>query len=300
MLRSLNPLQRALITVNIEGSSLRMTASRGRRILGWLNMPFNPTLVTDGQITNPQEMGVVIRNAVKRMGFAPSGVRAAYSGSRGIVRVVTVPLTPGVKPQLILDREARRILGTGVDQNHVFWRRLGATPAEQSYLFVAVPRGFLNSLLESLVQGRLRPDTVEVKGLALARVTGEPRALVVSLELSGISTMLTEGYLPELLTASALDEAIAFNEEDLGMQLVEEVRGAVEYFTQRFPGTELRSLPVFLTGGHPLVDSPRFPSMLTEALGVTLSPLPELRFSYDEDFPIAVFMVNLGLMLGGG
>ncbi|MBM3459746.1 MAG: hypothetical protein FJX77_14590 [Armatimonadetes bacterium] len=263
-------------------------------------MPLNPTLVADGQITNVQEMAVVMRNAVKRLGYVPSGVRAAYSGSRGIVRLVTIPQTPGVRPELVLDREARRILGVGVDQNHVFWRRLGATPTEQRYVLVAVPRPSLNSLLEALVQSHLRPDAVQVKGLALARVTGEARALIVNLEQASVTTTLTEGYLPELLTSNALDEAIAFDEEGLGTQLVEEVRPAVEYFAQRFPGAELRSLPVYLTGGHPLLNSPRFPSALTEALSVTVSSLPELRFSHDEDFPLSAFLVNLGLVMNAG
>ncbi len=297
LVRGLNPLQRAVITVNVEGSSLRMTASRGRRILAWLNLPFNPTLVDEGQITNPQEMAVVLRNALKRLGYTPASVRAAYSASRGIVRLVNIPKTPGVRTVQVLEREARRLLGAGVDQNHIFWRRLTTTPTEQRYVFVAIPRAVLNNYLEALTLSRLRPALVELKGLALARVAGDARSLVVNVEQSSISTTLMEAFVPELVATNALDDAIAFSEEDLGLQLVEEVRAAVEFYDQRFPGSERASLPVYLTGGHPLLDSPRFPSMLTEALGITLTPLPQPRLTFDEDFPLPAFFVNVGLLL---
>ena len=48
--KALNPFNRTLLTLGIEGGSVRLLASEGRTVLGWLSTPFNPRMVSDGRI----------------------------------------------------------------------------------------------------------------------------------------------------------------------------------------------------------------------------------------------------------
>jgi hypothetical protein len=293
----LNPFRRATVTVNIEGASLRITASRGRRILAWLNMPFNPMLVDDGQIANQKDLAGVMQTAMRRLGYTPSEVLATYSGARALVRIVTIPHTPGARQQLVLDREARRLLPARAAQNHVFWRRLGSTASEARYLLVAAGKPAMNTFMETLIQAGLRPTIVELKGFALSRLPGVPRALIISLEIGSITSVLVEDYIPEMLAMPALDEAQAFSEDDVAVHVTEEVRAALEFFQQRFPGASTSELPIFFTGGHPLADSGRITHALGEQLGGSLSPVPEPAYIHDEAMPVAAFGANFGSLM---
>ena len=119
---------RSLLTVSIEGGSIRLMVSGGRRIIAWLTVPFNPRMVSDSRIEDPSGLAAVVKSSVARLGVKYGKVVAAFPGSRVTTRVVSLPAVSGVRDSVMLPREARRVLGSAMDFHHVFWAPLGACP----------------------------------------------------------------------------------------------------------------------------------------------------------------------------
>jgi hypothetical protein len=297
-LKGLFPAGRGVVTVNLEGSTLRLLASRGRRVLSWLSMPVNPQLVADGQISSEEDMGTVLQRAVRRLGVRPSQVLAAFSGARSLSRVIALPRARELKPGTVIPREARRQMGPTVEQSYLFWSRVGAarSEAEDRYYVLAVPRSRLDSLTRTLVLGGLKPAVIDLKAMALARCVPGPSAVIMDLEPASLDIILVVGSLPLAAYTVLMEGVAAQNEEEMAARMAEEVRRGLQAFNARNPGQVLGAgTPLYLTGGHPLVGDRLF-DRIESAAGFAVL-LPEPPFRWPEGFSAQGFMVNLGLLL---
>ncbi|MBI4234369.1 MAG: hypothetical protein HY686_08010 [Chloroflexi bacterium] len=295
-LDSLNPSRRAVLTVSLDGTTLRLTASKGRRLLAWLSLPFNPQLVSDDLVNSPKDLAVVLRNAARRLNYVPSRVMAVYSGIRSVSRVLTIPAVRDVKPELILVREARRAIGVNPDQNYLFFRRVGKDQATESHFALSVPRQRLDSFVQTLLQAGLRPSVIDLKALALARAVQAPDAVIVNLEHTAMFILIVMDGVPQMVNNIPLDEAVALDEDEVRDRLLAELQRSLEFYQQRNPGTAAAATPLFLTGGHPALEGPALADAIQKDLNLSVRPL-QPPLSYPSDFPLPTYLANVGLLL---
>ncbi len=83
-------LQPTIVSLVIEGRVVRLLVTKGRSVLSWAVVPFNPALVRAGVITRPQDMADIIRQATERVRFS-GRLAATFPGVGVVSRVMTLP-----------------------------------------------------------------------------------------------------------------------------------------------------------------------------------------------------------------
>ena len=289
-----NPFSNSLLTLSVESGSIRLMTSEKGRVASWLNMPFNPRLVSDGQIQDPEAMSTVIRNAVGRLGVRGTTLVSAFPSPRVTSRVMNFPSVGAVRPNTIIPREARRVMGSAVDCHDLFWTSLGKVGLQQRYYLLAAPKGELVTFLQTLALSGFKPRSVDARFLALTRGVGVTPSLILSVESLGFDVLVVVGYIPLVVFHRELQ--MGLGADDLTAEIVDEVQGAIEYHTDRYPAAVLPpNAPVYFTRGHPLVTVD-----FAQTLGNSLTRevrFPNPAIEYPEDFPVPQYMVNVGLAL---
>ena len=292
--KALNPFNRTLLTLGIEGGSVRLLASEGRTVLGWLSTPFNPRMVSDGRIDDPNGLAKVVGNAVARLGVNPGSVVAAFPSSRVTARVLSLPDVGGMRPSTLVPREARRIMGSAVDYHYISWTSLGKVGLEQRYYLVAAPKAEMLSFLQTLSMTSLRAKKVDSRALALARGVGEPTAIIMNVETYGLDIVVVLDHIP--ISVAHRELPIGLGVEDLVDEVTDEYQVSTEHYGDRNPSQPIPpNVPTYLTGGHPFVNA-KFAQVLSNGLRRNLL-FPTPPMDYPEDFPVLAYVINVGLAL---
>lgn len=283
-----------VLTLSLEGSTLRLLRTKGGRVIGWVTLPFNPRLLRDGRIEDPPGLAEVIKNGLKQIGGSPGPLVVGHPGSRITVRNLAIPRIRGMRPDAIVPREARRILGPTADQQLVFWTPLTSSPLELRYFLLATPRAELSRLLETLSLSGLKARKIDARPLALARAVDEGTAILVRLESTDVDVTVIVDRVPQLVTRRAVE--LSMSAEDLLAEMIDMIQTAIGFQTNRPEGPAFPpEAPILLFGGHPFIDTPLVRA-LTEGLGRQVR-LPVCPLNAPEDFPTLEYMVNLGLAL---
>lgn len=289
------PVQRPIMALSLEGSTVRIVVCRKGAITSWLSLPFNPRLLRDGLVEDPEGLATVIRNALARVGPLRARVIAAFSGARSVTRIITLPRLRGVGPEVVVPREARRLMGVTVENAYLFWARLERTETRERYYVLATPKAGIRAFLDTLRLSGLRPEKVDLKAVALARAIGQDQAIIANLEMDALDVVAVKDCIPTVISNVPLEGGI-FETEELASIIVSEVQQCITYHNERNrPNIIGSSVAVFLCGGHPHIDQ----SLLT-ALGTQLgrpAQFPSSVIRHPPDFPPLQYMVNIGLVL---
>ena len=286
---------KTVLTVSIETGTVRMMTAEGRKVGTWLEAPLDPNLVTDGRIDDIPAVAAVMKEAADTLGVTPGKVVAAFPSPRITARIMSFPAIRGIRPDQVVPREARRIMGPAVDYHYLFWSPLGRTGLEERYYLVAAPKAELIGFFQALAASGLRPKWVDSRALALVRAVGVDSSLIVNVEPSSLDVVVAVDYVPQVLGHRELQPDT--DVEGLLEEVVDELQGSIEFHGDRNPNAPLpEDTPVYLMGGHPYLMEPQF----TEPLGNTLAYelfLSDPGMEYPEDFPVEEFMINVGLAL---
>jgi hypothetical protein len=290
------PRGASVLTLALEGSSLRLLRVSEGAVESWTGLPFNPRLVRGGRIEDARGLAEVIKNGLARLESrtGTTDLVAAFPSSQMVVRYLTIPRIRGVKPETIIPREARRILGAAADQQLVHWAALSATATEETYYVVAIPRAEMARFVETLQSSGLKPRRIEARPLALARAMPADDAVLLRLEATDLSVTVMVGRVPELVTRRSLEMSMA--PEDLLAEITDAVQTTVAFQGSRADNRPLPvDAPLFLFGGHPQIDG-ALASSVQNTVGRKIR-FPESPLPAPPDFPAQEYMVNLGMAL---
>ncbi|MBI2857381.1 MAG: hypothetical protein HYX95_03590 [Chloroflexi bacterium] len=283
-----------VLTLAIEGPTLRLLQVQKGCVTSWTTLPFNPSLMQDGRVANPAGLAEVIKNGLARLNGGQGPLVTVFPGTRLTIRVLAIPRVRGVKPEVMVPREARRILGAAAEQQILFWTPLKGTQMELRYFLVAVPRAEMARFMETLELSGLKPRKVDARSLALARAVSEPTGVVLRLEPADLDVTIVVDKVPQLFAWRALE--FGMSPEDLLDELADAVQTTVIFHASRAEGASLPpEAPLLLVGGHPQIDE-SLARALTQRVGREVrcptSPIPA-----PDDFPALEYLVNLGLAL---
>ncbi|MCX8126945.1 MAG: pilus assembly protein PilM, partial [Dehalococcoidia bacterium] len=261
----------------------------------WHKLPLPEGLIRDGLILNPQEVGRTIAALFKSAGVARDNVVVSISGLPFTYRIIPMPV---LKPAIVdeaMQRAARKEIPISLDELYLTWQALPDGREEIEYFVVGIPRHHLDTLVETLRIAGITPSLVDLPALALARVAGQEKAILVNMDRDYFDIVVVQDGMPRVLRTLTARGSQATLEDNIRL-LADELTRTIAFHESHYPRQPLdRTTPVLLTGefvtGNPLAihllqSEFEFP---VEQLAVPLT--------CPEGFPAGDFGINAGLVL---
>jgi type IV pilus assembly protein PilM len=281
-------------TLNISNNGIRVLSVKGKRVYKWGNATLAAGLVRDGLITQPDIVGVAIRDLFKSIKVPREKVIVSISGLAFTYRFLNLPrLKQEILEEAIL-RGFKREISLPLEDLYLSWQALPGEDDEQTYFVLGISRYLIDALVQTLEAAGVEPYVMDIQPLALARVANRANGIIASLEPESYDiVIIADGFLTVVHTISPRGEGATL--EDNIRRLVDELTKTVTFYQSSNPKNRLPAdIPLLLTGE--LADDTATQKLLQSMTEYTVEPLvPALNFP--SDIPAASYAVNMGLAL---
>jgi type IV pilus assembly protein PilM len=277
-----------MVTLDIEDTAIKMMVIKGRQVETAASLPLEPGLVQNGVITNTTAVSRRIGELMTVHGITEKKVLVSISGIHSIYRVVNVPKLPKNLLDEAARREMERLMPVPLNELYTSWQGISMSDIETAICLVGLPRNTVDAMLDTLHQAGLQPEVMDVRPLALARVTDERDAIIINVEPIGFDIVVMIDGIPELLRslpypigADSPDEKIA--------EVKEELERTIAFYNSSHKGGEITpKMATFVSG--------ELGDMLSQTLEYRGKPLPQL-LSYTDGINTSEYAANIGLAL---
>ena len=284
------------LTLSIEGMSLKLLASRGKRVLAWSITPVNPKFLRGGFVADPQGLASVVRGVVSKKEFSGRHrVLASIPAFHSVCRTLELPNLPEVRPDVAIPQQARRDFGYSAENSILRWQPLASVGGRRCFFIVSVPREPVITLIETLKLAGLHPDKIETTIFALSRAVNQSQAIIVAVEPNSLDSIILKDGMPLATRSTFLGERPQ-DSESLATLVTGALDSIISFYNESYPDNPVPpDIPVYLLGSS-LSLSTNIVSAVETALGRSVSEF-ELPVLYPQDFLKAELAVNIGLML---
>jgi Tfp pilus assembly PilM family ATPase len=247
-----------------------------------------------GQVADPEGLGNVIKGALEGREASKSRIVCSPPGLRIVSRIINLPSVNTKELDSIVPREVRRLMTVSEEDNHIYWQALPSETSQTPVLVLAVAKEALNNFMETLRIGGVRPHRIDLKPMALMRAVNQQDAIIANGESNSVELVIVVNDVPVQIRSIFLGEGVVTQDYAVGRISDELVRTITTYNEINSEHPLDPEIPVFLCGA--MAASVSFAMNVAALTGRTVQPLePPLRCP--EDFPLARFMVNVGLIL---
>lgn len=286
--------EKRIISLSVEGTTLRILTFQKGAVESWDSVPFNPQFVTMGQVADAQGMGGVIKSTLEERGLTSGRVVCALPGLRTMSRVISVPPVPKKELAGVISREARRVLSVSEEDNYLHWQLLPTETDTPQVYVLAVPKEPLHALMGAIREAGLRPYAVDLKPLALMRAVNRQDAIIANGESNSVELVIAADDIPTLVRSVFLGEGVVSQDYAVG-RISDEITRTIDFYNNSNPENPLSpEVPIYLTGAA--ASGVSFALNVASLIGYPIQPL-DPPLPCPEDLPVAEFMVNLGLVL---
>lgn len=283
-----------ILSLTIEGTNIRIVVYHKNAIESWNSVAFDSHLIKMGQVADPEGLGEVIKNAAKDIEPSKCYVVCALPGLRSVSRIINIPNVSKKEMEIVVPREVRRTMTVSEEDNYFHWQVLPATSAQTRVFVLAVPKEPLSSLLRALNQAGMRPKNIDLKPLALMRAVNQRDAIIANCENNSMELVIVADDVPVLIRSVFLGEGVVTQDYAVGRISDELGRTIVTYNEINKERPLDPNVPIYLTGAA--AAGVPFALNVAALTGRTVQPL-ETPIHCPDGFPIAEYMVNLGLIL---
>jgi type IV pilus assembly protein PilM len=286
--------ERDLITLDFEGSEVRMLLVHGGQVARWESLTLPAEQMSQGVVHEPAAVGQALKQMLERNEIRRGRVAASVTGMRAISRMVSLPAVKEKHLEDTLRHKIRQEIPLPLDDMDLTWHVV-ARSAEGSEVYVlAVPRDAVDRLVETLAAAGWKAATLDVRPLALARLIVPESAVLLTMEEHSLSVLILRHGMPVVVRTVPFGISRSAVEAQLELASQELAR-TIKFYNEghRDDAIETGS-PIFATGES--VE----PLEVVEALArrhggpVEIPPVP---LPAPKDLPKATFAVNLGLAL---
>lgn len=289
-------LTRSLLTLSIEGTSLKLLASRGKQVSAWATIPLSPRFSRGGFVVEPQGLASVIRAAVSKKEFSQRHrVLASIPAFHSICRTLELPNLPEVRPDVAIPQQARRDFGYSAESSILRWQPLVSVGGQRRFFIVSVPREPVITLIETLKLAGLHPDKIETTTFALSRAVNQSQAIIVAVEPNGLDSIILKDGIP-LAVRSTFSGERPQDSESLPTLVTDALGNIMSFYSESYPDNPLPpDIPVYLLGSSLSLNANIVSAVETD-LGRSVSEF-EPPVLCPQHFLKAELAVNIGLML---
>ncbi len=289
--------ERSIVTLDFDGSTVRMLSLRRGRVQRWDSLTLAPELMNQGLIQDVQQVGAALVSILDRNAVNARTVVCSVTGMRTISRLLTLPSLKSSLVEGAIHHKLKQEIPLSFEETDLSWEVVSRSPQQLEVYVQAVPRESIDRLVEALRIAGLRARALEVKPLALARLVEPSEAVIVNLEDHSLAVVILVDQLPVIVRTVPFTDARTTSEAKLDL-LVSEVARTVKFHNEANKDRPLEpQAPVVVTGAQ--FEAPdlfrAFTAQISGAVQVPSSPFP-----HPKGFPIMAFSVNLGLALKKG
>ena len=280
-------------TIYIDDSAICALVVRGRKIQKWANMPLEPGLVKNGVILNSVAVADKVRELWRAQSIGATRVIAGISGINCLYRLMTIPEVPRDSLPEAIRREADRVLGVPLEQFHLSWQTLSSSKGEILIYLAASPRNTVNALVTTLRRAGLNPYLMDLKPLALAMTSTEPRAIMIDVQASSFDIVIMVEGIPQIVRSLPLAKEAVLQEK---LPIIrEELDRAITFYNSSHMDKPLEDTVPLLVCGE-LIEQEDAWRLLIGRQERPVKALPAPVES-SENFPTGQYITNIGLAL---
>ena len=187
------------ISLYIDDSSISVLATRGRQPEKWSVVPVEPGLVKEGVVQDQQAVAAKLKDVWRSSRILRRKVTFGISGLNCLYQMLLLPELPDNLRSEAISREAAHSLGIPLEGVYLSWQVLAVEHGQMKVFLAVVPRDKVDSVVATLKMADLRPVAMDIKPLCLARVSSEPRAIVVDTCQDSLDIVVLGEGIPEVV-----------------------------------------------------------------------------------------------------
>jgi Tfp pilus assembly protein PilN len=277
-----------MLTVNIEDSSVKITSVRGKRVVFALETPLQTGWVQNGVVLEKAHVGQVISMVLAQYRIRDKEVSACVSGIHSIYRVVYVPKIGRALLAEVARKEMERAISVPLDSLYTSWSDIKISENEIALCLIGLPFDNVNSVTDVLKLAGLRVRYLELKPLAIARVTDEKTAITLNMRANSFDLTIINGGIPEMVRSLPF-AGQGMSDGDKVAVVKEEIDRTVNFYNSSHPSSPLNKQTPCILSGY-------YRETLSMVLGYAVKPAPVLLM-YPEGQDDNIFTANTGLAL---
>jgi len=282
------------VNVYIDDSSIRLLATSGKQIKKWADVQLEPGLVDGAVIVKEAEVAKKIKQLLKSQKLSQKRITVGLSGFLCLTRLFTLPQLP---PEMLAEgvmREAKKVLPLPAEQLYVSWQTISSLEGKAQVFVVAVRRKTIDSLLKTLQQAGLKPHSIDLKPLALARLASGAAAVIVDVQPTEFDIVIMTDGVPHPVRTILFQGGTLSTQEKL-TSVRNELNRTIKFYNSNNTENPLApSVPIFVSGE--LVGQPELCQSLSQELEHPVLPLSS-PLDGPDGFDPTRYMVNIGLTL---
>jgi type IV pilus assembly protein PilM len=264
-------MARNTTSLYISDTGIRLMVTRGRRITKLADVPLDVNLSDIGGKNKEEELVNKIRLLFKTNRISTKKVILGISGLQCLTRPLTLPELPKTMLDEAVTREAKRVLPISLEQLYLSWQITGTAEGKTQVYMVAIPRNIADNILRILSQSGIKPYLMDIKPLALSRVSRVATAIIVDVQPREFDIIIMVRGIPQPL------RTVPFPREYLAMGdrvsiVKDEFRRTIQFYNSNNPDNPIPPSTTIYVSGE-LVDEQEVMDSMAEELGYQVSPL---------------------------
>ena len=277
-----------MVTLDIEDTSIKMLVVKGKQVEAVASLPLEPGLVRDGVVIDTATVSQRLTELLSAHGIDEKKVVVSISGIHSIYRVINLPRLPKGLLDEAARREMERVMPVPLNELYTSWQAISMSDIETAMCIVGLPCNTVDAMLDTLNQAGLKPEAMDVRPLALARVADERDAIIINVQPVGFDIIVMIDGVPELLRSLPFPASATSPDEK-----VDEVKAELER-TVAFYNSSHQENPI--THYTAAFVSGELGDTLAGTLEYQVKPLPQL-LSYTDSLNTSEYATNIGLAL---
>jgi len=283
-----------IISLSIEGTELRVLSFYRNSVESWASVPFSADLLRVGQVADSEGFAGVIKSALADEALVNSRVVCAIPGLRTMSRIIGLPKVSKAELDAAVSREARRLMAISLEDNNIYWQTLTTKTDEMQIFVLVVPKEPIDDFIAALQEAGIMAHAIDLKPLALVRAVNKQDAIIVNGESNSMELVIVVDDVPVLMRSVFLGEGVVSEDYAVG-RIGDELGRTIAFYNESNIDNPLDpEVPVYFTGA--VASGLPFALNVSALIGRPAQPL-DPPLAYPEGFPVAEFMVNMGLIL---
>jgi type IV pilus assembly protein PilM len=264
-------MPRNATTLYIGDTSIRLMVTRGKRITKLADVPLDISLSDIDTDEKETELVEKIKLLFKSNRIRTKKIILGISGLQCLTRPITLPELPRTMLDEAIIREARRVLPVAPEQLYISWQIISASEGKIQAFMVAIPRQIADTLLRMLNQAGYKPYLMDIKPLALARLSKEATAVIVDVQPSEFDIVIMVNGIPQPI------RTVPFTQESQSLKermttVTDELKRTVQFYNSNNPDNLLQTNDVMYVSGE-LIEEPELYEPVANELRFKVAPL---------------------------